>query len=368
MPEVIVVGGGVIGCATAYYLARDGMDVTVIERGDVSAEASGAAAGILATLSDHGEHPPFFDRLCADSLQLFDELLPVLAETGIDVRHRSAGLLEPAVSVEQVATLEAQFEHKNDHGVRWLDGTQARSLEPGLSPRTRAAILTPGVRYLDPRWLTQAFAAAARRAGVTIREQEAVTRFLRRGDRLRGVRTTKETYEADEVVVAGGPWTAALAAKLGADVPVRPVRGQMMSLEGPPTPLRHIVFGARAFALPREDGQTYIGATVEEAGYRKHTTATGLRGLRAGAAAIVPSLAQAKQRRAWAGLRPATPDGLPVLGRLPGWHNGWVSSGHFRTGILLSPVSGKLMAQAITARSEDALPRELGPGRFSRMG
>jgi glycine oxidase len=366
MPSVIVGGGGVIGCATAYYLAREGVDVTVLERGDVSAEASGAAAGILATLSDHGEHPPFFDRLVEDSLRLFDELLPVLAEAGVDVRHRSAGLLEPAVGEAEIAALEARFRHKSGHGARWVDGTQARSLEPGLSPKTRAAILTPDIRYLDPQRLTQAFAAAVRRAGVTIREHEAVTRFLRRGDRLCGVRTTNATYEADEIVIAGGPWTAALAGKLGANIPVRPVRGQMMSLEGPPAPLRHIVFGSRAFALPREDGQTYVGATVEEAGYRKHTTASGLRSLRAGAAAIVPSLAQAKVRRAWAGLRPATPDGLPVLGRLPGWRNAWVSGGHFRTGILLSPVSGRLLAQAIVAGVEDALPRELTPGRFGR--
>jgi glycine oxidase len=138
----------------------------------------------------------------------------------------------------------------------------------------------------------------------------------------------------------------------------------MLSLEGPPEPLRHIVFGTLAFALPREDGQTYAGATVEAKGYRRRTTAAGLRSLRAGAAAYVPSLAQANLRRAWAGLRPATPDGLPVLGRLPGWRNAWVSSGHFRTGILLSPVSGRLMAQAIVSGREDGLPPELSPKRF----
>lgn len=365
MSSVIVVGGGVIGCATAYYLARDGADVTVMERGDVSGEASGAAAGVLATLSDHGAHPPFFNRLCADSLRMFDDLLPVLAETGIDVRHRSVGLLEPAVAESEIADLEAQFARKRSQdGVRWLDGTQARSLEPGLSPRTRAAILTPATRYLDPQRLTQAFAAAARREGVTIHEHEGVTRFLRRGDRLRGVRTTNRIYEADEIVIAGGPWTTALANRLGANIPVRPVRGQMMSLEGPEMALRHIISGVRALLVPREDGQTYVGATVEEAGYRKHTTVTGLRGLRAGGAAIVPALANATLRRAWAGLRPATPDALPVMGRLPGWRNAWVSSGHFRTGILLSAVSGKLMAQAIATGREDALPRELTPARF----
>ncbi len=365
MPSVIVVGGGVIGCATAYYLALEGAVVTVLERGEVSGEASGAAAGILASLSDHGERPPFFQRLSNESLRLFDELLPTFAETGIDVRHRSAGLLEVALTEGEAIALKRQHETKDQPGVERLDEVAARRLEPGLSQKTLAAILTPDTRYLDPQRLTQAFAAAARRAGVTIHEHEPVTRFLRSGDRLRGVQTPNETHEADEFVIAGGPWTTALANRLGVNIPVRPVRGQMMSLDGPPVALRHIVFGARAFALPREDGQTYVGATVEEAGYRKHTTAAGLRELRAGVASIVPSLAGAKQRRAWAGLRPATPDGLPMLGRLPGWRNGWVSSGHFRVGILLSPVSGRLLARAIAAGSEDGLPRELAPGRFS---
>ena len=366
MPSVIVVGGGVIGCATAYYLARAGAEVTVLERGVVSGEASSAAAGILASLSDHGERPQFFHRLCEDSLQLFDELLPGLAGTGIEVHHRVMDRLEVAVTKGELGKLQPDFERrKSEPGVRWLDGREARDLEPGLSPRTLATILTPDTRYLDPQRLTQALAQSARRAGVTIREHEPVTRFLRRGDRLRGVRTPAGEYEVDEVVIASGPWTMALANRLGANVPVRPVRGQMLSLDGPPAALQHIVLGARAFALPREDGQTYVGATLEEAGYRKRTTAAGLRCLRSGVASIVPALAKASLRQAWAGLRPATPDALPALGRLPGWRNGWVSSGHFRTGILLAPVSGKLLAQAILSGAETGLPREFSPRRFS---
>jgi glycine oxidase len=116
--------------------------------------------------------------------------------------------------------------------------------------------------------------------------------------------------------------------------------------------------------MPREDGQTYVGATVEEAGYRRRNTVSGLRGLRRAAAAMVPSLAQAAVRRAWAGLRPATPDGLPVIGRMPGWQNAWVSSGHFRNGILLAPISGQLLAKAILSDTEGRLPAEVLPGRF----
>ena len=364
MPEVIVVGGGVIGCATAYYLARDGIDVAVMERDEVASGASSAAAGILASLSTHGDHPAFYDRLCEDSLELFDGLLPVLQETGIDVRHRSIGMLEVAVTQDDVSGLKRQYEQQREK-TTWLDGDEAQRLEPGLSPETLAAILTPNIRYLDPQRLTQAFAAAARKAGATIREHEPVTRFLRRGNRLRGVQTSRQTYEADAIVIAGGPWSTALANKLGANIPVRPVRGQMLSLDGPAVELTHLIHGYRAFALPREDNQTYVGATVEEAGYRKRTTVAGLATLRHEAEVLIPSLAKAKQRRAWAGLRPGTPDNLPILGRLPNWQNAWVSSGHFRTGILLSPITAKLMAQAITKDSEGVLPPELSPSRFA---
>jgi glycine oxidase len=365
MPSVIVVGGGIIGCATAYYLAHGGVDVTVIERGEVSGEASGAAAGLLASLSDHGEHPAFFNRLCDQSLRLYGELLPILAETDIDVRHHRTGLLELALSDSEATELRSLYERRrNTADLRWLSSDEARRLEPLISPRTTAAMLTPDLQYVDPQRITQAFGAAARGAGAVIREHEAVTRLLKRGDRLRGVQTTAATYEADAVVLAGGPWTTALTKSLGQEIPVRPVRGQMLSLQGLSPELTHVVWGFAAFAMPREDGQTYVGATVEEAGYRKRTTVAGLRRLRAGAAALVPSLARTTQLRAWAGLRPAAPDDLPVMGRLPGWQNAWVSSGHFRNGILLAPISAQLVAKAIVSDSEAGLPLEVLPGRF----
>ncbi|HEX5369610.1 MAG TPA: FAD-dependent oxidoreductase, partial [Dehalococcoidia bacterium] len=138
----------------------------------------------------------------------------------------------------------------------------------------------------------------------------------------------------------------------------------MLSLQGPPTPLQTMIWGRHAYLVPREDGQTYIGATVEDVGYRKQTTAAGIASLRSGAAELVPSLTTAKQRRAWAGLRPGSPDEMPIMGRLPGWDNAWVSTGHLRNGILLAPVSGHMLARTI--RGEDVLElAALSPSRFS---
>jgi len=365
MPDVVIAGGGIIGLSTAYYLASAGVDVTVLERAEVSSEASGAAAGMLAALSDEGERPPLFAKLCDESLSLFDTLLPVLAETGIDVYHRRTDILHVAVTQREAEETEALYQRRRTTTpVRWLDAAEVLRLEPNVSPKTVAAMLTPGAQYADPRRLTQAIGEAAKRAGATIHEHEPVERFLRRGDRIAGLRTPRGVYSGDTVLLAGGPWTMSLAQRLGANIPVRPVRGQMLSLDGPPGGLSHMIWGSRAYLIPREDGQTYVGATVEDVGYRKHTTEAGLHELRSGAAAVVPALANASERRSWAGLRPGTPDDMPIMGRLPGWSNAWVSTGHFRNGILLAPISGQLMAQSIIAGQPDALLTELSPTRF----
>jgi glycine oxidase len=202
--------------------------------------------------------------------------------------------------------------------------------------------------------------------GVRVETNAAVTRLRRDGEgRLRGVSTASGAYDADTVLLAGGPWTNALARRLGATIPVRPVRGQMLSLDGPRTPLRHMVWGSNAYLVPREDGQTYVGATVEEAGFRKHTTRAAIASLHRGAGELIPGLRTATRRRAWAGLRPGSPDGMPIMGRLPGWQNVWVSTGHFRNGILLAPVSGLLVAKSIAADKPDPQLVTFDPARFN---
>jgi glycine oxidase len=320
---------------------------------------------MLAALSDEGERPAVFTRLCEESLALYETLWPVLAETGIDVYHRRTDILHLAVTAREAEETEALYQRRRaTQPVSWLNAAEVRRREPNASSKTVAAMLTAGAEYADPLRLTQAIGDAAGRAGATIREHETLTRFVRHRDRIRGVRTPGAVYECDTVLLAGGPWTMALARLLGANVPVRPVRGQMLSLDGPPGGLNHMIWGSRAYLVPREDGQTYVGASVENVGYRKHTTTTGLRELRAGAAAVVPALAEARERRSWAGLRPGTPDDMPIMGRLPGWSNVWVSTGHYRNGILLAPIAGQQMAQSIVSGRADGLAPELSPTRI----
>jgi glycine oxidase len=367
--DVIVVGGGVIGCAIAYYLSREGARAVALERGLIGNEASGAAAGMLAPLAEAHGPSPFLD-LCLASHHMFPELADTLrAEVGVDIEYVPSGLLRVVFTEAQETELRSHLEWQASlgMGVRWIDGDTARGLEPLLSPRLRGAVYSPLEHQVNPGKLVQGFARAAEAQGAVIRQETPVARFLRRGSRVTGVRLAGgETLSADAVVLAAGPWTKRLAAALGVRVPVKPVRGQMLALGGGPPPVRHIIWGPKGYMAPKVNGFLFVGATVEEVGFRKTTTVRGLTSLRSMANALVPALTHAIQVDAWAAFRPGSADSLPILGAVPAWEGLWVASGHYRNGILLSPITGQLMARSLL----DGKPAEglsaFSPARFAR--
>jgi glycine oxidase len=224
-------------------------------------------------------------------------------------------------------------------------------------------MLSPEEHYLDPQRLVLALAEAARRRGVDIRTEAPVVRMGGRAGRLTWARTPRESVSASHFVLAAGPWTAALARRLRSQVPVVPMRGQMLAL-GPATELRHVIWGEEAYLVPRENNLTFVGATVEDVGFRKRTTVEAIRRLRRAAEAMVPGLKLARLASTWAGLRPGSPDGLPMMGLLPGWSNVWVATGHFRNGILLAPITGKLIAASIALGTPVPELRPFDPQRF----
>ena len=203
---------------------------------------------------------------------------------------------------------------------------------------------------------TQALARAAEARGVAFFQGVAVTSFVTEGDQVIGLRTQEGTVGADLVVLAAGPWTASLSRRLGVNLPVRPVRGQMIAFPDFNSPLRHVAWNGDCYLVPKANGFLFAGATVEDVGFRKRTTTRGLAGLRRMATTLVPSLAYLEVATSWAALRPGSPDGLPILGPVPGWQGLTVASGHFRNGILLAPVTGQLIARSILdGRPSDAL-------------
>jgi glycine oxidase len=249
-------------------------------------------------------------------------------------------------------------------GVRWINGEDARGLEPLLSPHVRGATYSPLEHQVNPGKLVQGLARAAEAQGTVIRQETPVAGILRRGHRVTGVRLARETLSADSVVLAAGPWTKRLAASLAVRVPVKPVRGQMLALGGGPPPVRHIIWGPKGYVVPKPNGFVFVGATVEDVGYRKGTTKRGLAFLRRMANALVPAFRYATHVDAWAALRPGSVDNLPILGAAPGWEGLWVASGHFRNGILLAPITGQLMARSLLEGKQGEALSPFSPSRF----
>jgi glycine oxidase len=366
MADVVIVGGGVIGCAIAYHLASAGVSVTLFERKEVAGEASGAAAGMLAPLSESPRPGPFVE-LCLASLSLFPALADALREeTGIDIEYVPSGILRVALSEDEERELRQRLEWQRSLGLplEWVDGEALRRLEPRLAP-ARGALYSPQEHQVSAGRLTQALAQAAARRGAVLHQGVAVTGLLTNGRRATGVRTPSGKVSGGQVVLAAGPWTGAFARRLGVPLPVRPVRGQMLALADFALPLRHIVWGEAAYLVPKANGFLFVGATVEDVGFRSTTTVRGQRGLERGARGLVPSLAHGEVASSWAALRPGSPDGLPILGPVPGWDGLSVASGHYRNGILLAPITGRLMAQLLTEGKTEVSLAPFSPSRFA---
>jgi glycine oxidase len=365
-PDVIVVGAGAIGTSIAYQLAKAGVTVTVFDRGQVGRAATGASAGMLQINPDRTT-PIALSTLEQESARLVPALAAELRErTGIDIGYRSAALLHLALREEEEAPLRAHRAWQADHGVAvaWLDRTAALDLEPRLNPDVRAALYYPNDHQLMPLVFAQALARAAVDLGAMVREGTGVDQFLTEGDRVVGVAIGGERVYAAEVVIANGAWASSWSDVLHTPIPVRPVRGQMVALRTIGGGLRTVVSSGEGYMITKADGATYVGTTVEEAGYDARPTAGGIAGLLAVAPRLVPRMADATFTAAWAGLRPGTADGRPLIGRVPGWDGVTLAAGHFRNGILLAPITGELVADLLAGRRPRLPVDSFDPGRF----
>lgn len=359
--HVLVVGGGVIGCSIAYYLQRAGAQVTLAERARIGSGTSAAAAGMLAPLAESHDPGPFA-RLALLGLDAFHaEADEIIAESGVDFEFRRDGVLRVAESPEEESRLRGllAWQPGGDLAVEWLDRDALARLEPALAAGVSAALYTPHEGHVNPSRLTAALASAASRRGAVIREGTAVQGFERAGARIVAVQAGHETIHADQIVLAGGVWSAGLPVDAGVSLPVAPVRGQMAAIQMTPAPIRRVIYSQHGYLVPKADGSVYVGATEEDgAGFDITVTVDGLRWLLGAAERLVPALAGAAYLRSWAGLRPCTPDRLPLLGPVEGLENVTVATGHFRNGILLSLVTGRLLADFLTSGT---LPAELAP-------
>lgn len=362
--RVLIVGGGVIGCAIAYELSRAGAEVILVERRSVAAGASSAAAGMLAPLAESSDPGPF-SRLALQGLGAFNaQAGEIVDESGIDFEFRRDGVLRVAETADETRRLRALAGHQKQ--AEWLDRRGLRGLEPLISASVAGALYSADEGHVNPSRLTAALAAAAVRRGATVLEGKEIRQFDVSGARIVAARSSSGTIGADQFVLAGGAWLSALADAIGIAVPVEPVRGQMAAVRQAPPSIRHIVYSQDGYLVPKPDGSTWIGATEEhDAGFNATVTVEGLRSLLAVAERLVPALAGASYIRSWAGLRPCLPDRLPALGNMPNFDNLYVAAGHFRNGILLSLITGGLIAKLITT---GVPPPELAPFSPARFG
>ncbi len=364
-PDVIVVGAGVIGCAIARSLVARGIATTVVDRDPPGTHASWAAAGMLAPLVEADQENHFLSLLRA-SARLFPALVAELhAETGIDVAYAADGTLLLALTPRDEAELAERFLWQSRSGlpVERLSASEARRREPSISAAVRLALRFADDTQVDNRLLSEALARAAERAGARFQRGE-VERLVVKGGSVTGVALTDgDRLDGAAVVIAAGCWSGRLGG-LPRELPVRPIHGQLIALDAPPGLLRHVVDTPRAYMVPRRDGRIIVGTTMEDTGFRKAVTHDAVARLRAAAAEAVPGVAKATLVESWSGLRPGTPDGLPILGSDPEVQGLFYATGHFRNGILLTPITARAMTDLISGAPVEL---ELAPFSIERF-
>ncbi len=365
--NVVIVGGGVIGCAIAYFLRKLGVTVTVLERGEIGAEASSAAAGILAPLGSLSGPGAYADLMLA-SWNMFPSLVPELEKTsGVHIEYEQTGALRIVRNAKNSGNLRKRMHEWEPLGLhmQWLTGDEARQHEPLLASDVTAAVYVPQEAQTKAPSVVRAFARAAARLGAKLYSQHEVTGLTHTNNKVTGVTiNTGETIACNHLVIATGAWSARCGEWLNVTLPVSPQKGQILTLRQPEQPLRSIIFGEAIYLAPKQDNTIVVGGTKEEANFDTHITAGGIAWLLNSAMHIVPALESCAIEQIWSGLRPKSPDNQPILGRAPNWDNVTLAVGHSSTGIMLSPITGKCIAELVATGKEDELIKAFGVGRF----
>ncbi len=367
--DVAIAGAGLIGASIGFELAQTGLRVAIFDRQQPGEGASWAAAGILSPAPENAATISMVP-LGRASLALYPEFVATIQEvSGQDVGYRAKGTVEALFPGDVQAKLNTIV--ALHHGLRLkaepLSADDARELEPALSRELEAAVLRPDEACVDNRALTRAVVIAAAQAGVKFFAGRSVQAVCQDASRCAGLIVDDEKIEARWTVIAAGCQSAEIEGAANY-APVRPAKGQMIALRAKDLSIERVLWSEHVYLVPRNDGRIVAGATVEYVGFDKEVTAGGLQQILEGAIEIAPALAGAKIEETWAGLRPDSPDHLPIIG-LAGLDGLLIATGHFRSGILLAPITARLIREWITTQRISAADwTRFSPMRFVKTG
>jgi len=351
--DIVIIGGGVIGLSVARALAlRGARDICLVEKEDLATEASSAAAGMLAPQVEANTNDEFFRLACRSRDTYVDFAARLLEETDVNVELDTTGTLYIALTEADVADCENRFSWQAGAGldVEKLTANEVLRREPSINPLLRMALFFPRDIQVENRRLVFALANSVSRLSVSILTHTSIDEIRTDKNKIVGVETAGGFISCNTVVIAAGCWSGSIRITGRHDwigPLMEPVRGQMVCLSAKPHLTRHVVYSHRGYIVPRQDGRLLAGSTSEPNTFVKQTTAAGVASILENAREISPRIAQLPIVDMWAGLRPKAPDGLPVLGpcdEIAGLH---YATGHYRNGILLAPVTGELIAEAI---------------------
>ena len=365
--EVVIAGGGIVGCATAFFLAKEGVKVTLIEPDSIASCASGFAAGILNPLDGHGIPGPL-EAFAQESFRMTAPLVEeVRGETGVDPKLRDISCLWVALrehEAEQFAGLYGLAQRLEGFPARWLDGREVLSLEPRVSPRVLEGMYLEGTTQIAAYEYTLGLAEAAEKKGATIRHGR-VKGLKRANGRVSGVVLESGEVSCEKLVLAMGPWMSRAANWLDFPVPITPLKGQILRLEVDGPPLEHAVYrGGGGYISSKSDGLVWAGTTEEEVGFDDHPTPQARAEIMEGTLEVMPELEGARVALQTACLRPVAEDGLPIIGAAPGWEGVYLATGAGRKGILLGAGMAKATADLVMRGRTPLSTAPFSPARF----
>ncbi|GAA0479629.1 glycine oxidase ThiO [Salinibacillus aidingensis] len=364
--DAIVIGGGVMGGSTAFQLSKKGYRTLVLEKDQLGGKASSAAAGMIGAQVELDSDSPMF-QLARESRKQFPELAEEIKDlAGIDIGFRKNGMLKMAFTNEEREKFLKIIETQQQLGeqVDWLTPEEVINKEPLLSSSLKGAMYIEGDGQVSAPDFTMGLLKSAAALGTDLKEYCEVKGFLREGNRVIGVSTNEGNFYSHSVVVTAGAWTTQLIQESGLDLKGYPVKGESFSVITHKPLLTHTIFSSSCYIVPKTGGRLIIGATVKPHSFSRSVSVEGIAQLMEEAKFILPSIKETEWKKAWAGTRPQSLDGLPYLGEHPEWSHLFIANGHFRNGILLSPITGMIITDLIERKKTIT---DVEPFRIDRL-